>query len=456
LSKQNQDALKICHVCIGDEFISGEVKTQGVSCRCSYCGRTVESLMLSITAQKIYCVMNRDFSFSPAYPREKLDILLHRANMWTRPGKSPTRVIEEIAGISEDIAEGICAYLSALRENQVREIERDENPFSDDARYVERKPIDLHYDEPWYRLRRDILTRRRFFGTAAGDTLHQIFDGLKDDETVDGQSIIREFGPETSVSFAWRGRSASTREAVLEILNCPVQQLGPPAPRVATGGRMNPTGIPMFYGATDKSTVISEVRPVIGGFVVVGKFEFLRKLRIIDLDAMTEVSVDGSRFDPEYPKRRSRAAFLKRFVREIGTPVLPGDEILGYLITQMISEFFANEFAGGLDGMIYKSSQTDGDGRNLVLFNHACQTRSIDCTKSATRRMESEDVNDDENERWKIVIDTRDNKGKTCHEHANETRDQCQPTLGLDLDDVEVYSVTGVRYEKELVNVQRF
>ena len=49
-----------------------------------------------------------------------------------------------------------------------------------------------------------------------------------------------------------------------------------------------------------------------------------------------------------------------------------------------------------------------------------------------------------------------DNNGEMCHQRVTETGDQSQPTLSLDPDDIEVHSVTGVRYESELANEQRF
>ncbi len=461
MTKQNQDELKICCECIGDEFLSGEVKKQGISSRCSYCDRTAESLILSILTQKIYGVMNRDFVFSRSYPQEKLDFLLHWANMWTRPGKSPTRVIEEIAGISEDIAEGICAYLSALPENQDREIERDENPFSDDARYIERKPNDGGFHEPWVRFRREIQSRKRFFGTTAECVLHKIFDDLAAHKTIDGQRAVREISPQHNERFVWRARSASSAEEVVAIRKHPTSQIGPPPSRKARGGRMNPPGIPVFYGATDKCTAISEIRPVVGSFVVVGKFELLHPVRVLDLDLLTDVHVDLSHFDPDYSVHKARAEFFRRLVREIGIPVLPEDEALDYLPYQAMADFLANELNPNLDGVLFRSSQAGGSGRNLVMFNHASNVAPIDPSSPPEEfHMSSADPNDDENLSWKLHIvppagSETSNVPLTAETPVGNDSATENYALRLDLGSVEVCQIKSVKYGIDPVRIKR-
>ncbi len=75
---------------------------------------------------------------------------------------------------------------------------------------------------------------------------------------------------------------------------------------------MNASGISVFYGAQDAQTCIAEVRAPVGSHVVVGRFEIVRPVRLLDFDVLTQVVVEGSLFDPEYGARLSRAAFLRR------------------------------------------------------------------------------------------------------------------------------------------------
>ena len=45
---------------------------------------------------------------------------------------------------------------------------------------------------------------------------------------------------------------------------------------------------------------------------LLGVFEIVRPVRLLDFDTLTKVYVEGSHFDPEYHMRRSRAGFLGR------------------------------------------------------------------------------------------------------------------------------------------------
>ena len=50
---------------------------------------------------------------------------------------------------------------------------------------------------------------------------------------------------------------------------------------------------------------------------------------------------------------------------------MPSDETFDYLPTQAIAEYLATKVNPRIDGIIFSSSQTGGEGRNVVLFNHA-------------------------------------------------------------------------------------
>ena len=50
---------------------------------------------------------------------------------------------------------------------------------------------------------------------------------------------------------------------------------------------------------------------------------------------------------------------------------MPNDETFEYLPTQVIAEYLATKAIPTFDGVVFRSSQTGGEGRNVVLFNHA-------------------------------------------------------------------------------------
>ena len=75
-------------------------------------------------------------------------------------------------------------------------------------------------------------------------------------------------------------------------------------------------------------------------------------------DALAEVYVEGSHFDPDYAVHEGRGAFLRRLVREISQSVQPQDEEFEYLATQAVAEYMANKVDPLLDGILFRSTQT--------------------------------------------------------------------------------------------------
>lgn len=144
-----------------------------------------------------------------------------------------------------------------------------------------------------------------------------------------------------------------------------------PQSKAATEGRINPKGIPCLYLSEYKETAMSEVRPWIGQYVSVGKFEAVRDLKLVDC------SKGHGKVRPFYekeppPKERERAVWIN-IDRAFSTPVTPNESTADYAPTQVLSEFFR---VNGLDGILYKSLL--GEGRNIALFDLAA-AKLIDC-----------------------------------------------------------------------------
>ena len=280
-------------------------------------------------------------------------------------------VIAEMADLDVEVADDVRAYLFNLHSYRTVKF-GGESPYGPEAMYTEQDPDDFRFHDIWSYFGTEIRSRSRFFNTAAEQALNEIFGDLTTYKTWPVRSVIREVGPDDEDRFVWRGRTAQSTKELEDILASPTRKLGPPPPTLAMSGRMNAQGIPVFYGAMDKSTCIAEVRAPIGSHVVVAKFELLRPVQLLDLDALAKVYVGGSYFDPDYAVRKGRVSFLRRLVREISRPVMPQDQAFEYLITQVVAEYLANKATPPLDGIIFGSSQTGGNGRNLVLFSHAC------------------------------------------------------------------------------------
>jgi hypothetical protein len=144
---------------------------------------------------------------------------------------------------------------------------------------------------------------------------------------------------------------------------------------------------PVFYGAFSDDVCTAEVRPYVGGLVLVGEFRTTRRLRLLDLTRLDEAGFAGSMFDPDYDGRVMKRRFLRAFHYLISRPVQPHEEAIEYLPTQAVAEYISNVLE--LDGIIYESAQlgapagddegggepTDRTKQNVVPFNRAALVR---------------------------------------------------------------------------------
>ena len=116
---------------------------------------------------------------------------------------------------------------------------------------------------------------------------------------------------------------------------------------------------------------MAEVRPPVGSRALVGRFDAVRPLRLLDIDALRSVYIDGSVFDSGYMGRLELAKFLKSLSGRMTMPVMPDDERSEYLITQAIADYLASNVELDLDGLLYPSVQRAGSHHNVVLFRRA-------------------------------------------------------------------------------------
>jgi hypothetical protein len=362
--------LSVCEGCITDDFLRAQVVSDGQVATCSYCGKVSPTIELTALAEMVREVIEENFALTPDAPSNPLEDMMAKEGEWERAGEPVLYVIADLTKVSTTIAEDIRSMLSDSVGHDARK-EGAEDPFDSDAQYEESPPDDMDLKDSWSYIRRDLATRSRFFSRHLETTLSEIFTEIDGLATYDRRSVVQTLRPADPEQRLFRARIALSQEDVQRILSNPVDQLGPPAPRSARAGRMNAVGISVFYGAMEEETCIAEVRAPVGSYVVLGRFDVLRPLRMLDFDALTRVFVAGSFFDPAFRHRRARASFLRHLERDISRPVLPGEEELEYLPTQVIAEFLAERVEPKLDGVLFRSTQTGGVGRNAVLFNHA-------------------------------------------------------------------------------------
>ncbi len=290
---------------------------------------------------------------------------------WEREGELATYAIASAAEVEEEVAEDMRRVLEDLHCDIEMAQMGEEARFGAECCYEEKEPDDIEYREKWSNFEANLKSEARFFGTAAEATLDEIFQGLDGHRSPGGNPVIVEGGPGKEIASLYRARVFQGSAMLDEALKRPDLHLGPPPPAEARAGRMNAHGIGVFYGATDPRVATSEVRPPVGSRVVVGEFEIVRKVLLLDVNALRSVFIQGSVFDSEYIYRLERARFLERLRERFVRPVMPNDEPLEYLATQVVADYLASRSTPVLDGILYPSAQGNAEESNMVLFRKA-------------------------------------------------------------------------------------
>jgi hypothetical protein len=158
---------------------------------------------------------------------------------------------------------------------------------------------------------------------------------------------------------------------------------------------MNAQGISVFYGASDRETALAEIRPPVGSRVLLGRFDLTRPVRLLDVEALRSVFIEGSVFDPAYIGHLELAQFLGRLSERMIMPVMPDDEQKEYLITQMIADFVSQVGEPPIEGMLYRSVQSAGEHQNVVLFNHASRVSEWDVPPDAEVNVRTYEMDED-------------------------------------------------------------
>lgn len=240
---------------------------------------------------------------------------------------------------------------------------------------------DLRYKWAWEEFCSEIIHKKRFIflhrdgdrgfspEIAPADFLFELADYKN--KKLDEVDLIREI--ETTKQI-FRVRVDKESHSTAKALGAPVSEYA------LRANRMSPAGIPMFYGAFDKKTAISETYdPKLakeGEVLSLGKFQPLRKLKCLDLATLPKIP---SVFELERQHLIHPLSFFHSFAVDIAKPVeRNGREHIEYVPTQVVTEFFRHiyETSAGekLDGIIYRSSKNDErDACVLFCENHqAC------------------------------------------------------------------------------------
>ncbi len=422
----------ICLECIGDEPLHEIVAVASSKIECDYCGKHTHGISLQHLAEIVdsplrkFCKLSDYFypQLDLAVPMnyEKGFLLVELLQNELKIGIEPAKELAKrlIASNSTDPDD---KYLS----------------FYYNHRYYHRSHItSSEYMENWYNFSEGIKHKRRFFDDEAKKQLMGII-GTPDD-TKKLPSI--ELGPGTKIDTVYRARKAVSEDKAREIQLNLSTGLGPPPRTKSIAGRMNPTGIAVFYGALSEDTAIAEVRPFVGSLVVVGCFQITQQLRLLDLSQIG-TGITGSIFHADYKKQAGRQSFLQSFHTLIARPIQPHEEQLEYLPTQAVAEYVANVLK--FDGILYASAQVGAvpdEHLDLLPYNNA---------KIASR---------DEMGQYNVVLfgemmPTQNNITGDAQSKISNTASESFTSLALQNGSVKTVKVKGIKYNYEFTCIPK-
>jgi hypothetical protein len=369
---------RVCSDCVGESFLKAEIAKNGENGVCFYCGEQGKTISIGEMADRFELVLNQHFYRTPEEPSGMEYAMIKEGDLdWERKGETLLNLIQNYAEVEPKVAEDVRLALEERHYDFELAQMGEEQPFGEDAQYAESEVDDSESQASWHSFEQGLKTQARYFSRTAEWTLQSIFEGIADYRTRDNRPIVVEAGPDGVINAIYRARVFQSDEKLEEALKRPDQEIGPPPPRSAIAGRMNPHGISVFYGATDRMVALAEVRPPVASRVVVGRFNFLKPARLLDLEALRVLQVEGSIFDKTFLARLEKAKFLEWLSRRITTPVMPDDEPYEYLPTQAVADFLATNANPLLHGMLYPSVQGGQGKSNIVLFHKAARVKSL-------------------------------------------------------------------------------
>ncbi|GAJ96063.1 RES family NAD+ phosphorylase [Rhizobium rhizogenes] len=370
----------ICFECVGEKYLRMLIETEGKIQVCSYCLRTASAFTLEDMADRIELAFKQHFQRTASDPDDFERMKSNDPDFnytWYRAGYDSTTAIMGAADISEEAASELQEILSNRHFNHDVAALSEECEFDGDVHYKEKSPDDREWRDAWEMFERSIKTEARFFSRVAAEQLAALFGDIDKLETSNGMSVIVKAGPQTDLPHFFRARAFHSRGELNEALKRPDLHLAAPPARIAQAGRMNAKGISTFYGATTPEICVAEVRPPVGSKVAIAKFDLIRPLQLLDLNALREIYTIGSIFDPSYARSLGRVTFLRRLCERISRPIMPGDQDSEYLITQAVADYLATECVVPLDGILFPSVQAGGEGVNVVLFHKASYSKEL-------------------------------------------------------------------------------
>jgi len=461
----------VCYSCIGDEYVSASIERHGKRRTCSECSDKLKTFLLSEITSIVDGGFQTHFQRTSADPNGFEVMMIKDKELeydWYREGEAANDLIAYELSVSQEIADDIHLILSHQYFDFEAAKSGDETEYGDDVLYEEKAISDNGLYWEWRQFEKTVLNEARFFSEGAKEFLDSVFENLTELKTRDNKPIVQSIDPEEAPVSFYRGRVFHHDKNIENALERPDKNIGPPPSKLAAAGRMNPRNISVFYGATHPKIALSELRPSVGSTVVMGEFEVLRPLKLLNLKRLQKVFTTGSIFDPDYTVKLGKTHFLKSLVTIMTRPTNPNNSDAEYLPTQLIADYLANANTASIDGILYPSSQTKKSGMNVVLFRSASKVEEIEIPEGTEIRTRMWEDYEDGSERSYSVLewvptkaddekteDDGDFFGLNLTRYFDPNGDSREDTLRIKKDHVQVHIIEATKIKTDKYSVRR-
>jgi hypothetical protein len=344
----------VCHDCVGNRHLKKFISDKTSRGLCDYCGKNKYSVFLSDLVDEIIQCLSLEYS-----PAD--DVLGFDSSEGGYLGK--TYATYDI--VRDLFYEELGITNEQLLDDMINEI-------NISSTYTWCEDGDWHYKDY------DTQSLWARFSELVKYKVRYVYERIKviDHDGVTETNILDEIGrylqdPKLDLIKninkgdleIYRGRAHPCNKS----MKCESDFYPPPRDK-AVFGRMNPDGIPLFYGALDYHTVQDELYSEENNCLSIARFDnniALTLLDITDLDLSRQPSI----FDRNKQMLRNTYAFLSYFASEISKKI-DHEYNIEYIPTQIFTEYLRHCFVINdkkVDGIIFPSSKKS-KGKNVVLF----------------------------------------------------------------------------------------
>lgn len=327
----------VCKNCFTDSELIGYIQSSGKNGDCDVCN-SKDIFILELT-ELLDFFQELLANFSKKETGEPLESkILRNCNLFSSPSNT-----------------------SIILEEVIKHVKSDFTSIHDLVEYTDEIITNYSY---WDKLKENIKWERRF---------------LSDLETIQDFGWDGFFNTQYELKHGvklFRGRVH--HESGMKPYNA--EEMMCPEPRIAKGGRANPSGIPYLYLSDNPDTVLYEVRASYLDELSIGVFQLKKELEKIKIVDFTE---DTSLFQPGSVNKTIKARLLRgRISRELSKPMRRYDTDIEYIPTQFICEFIRVNTGGS--GIRFGSS-LHPIGNNIVIFDQSI----MECINVTLKKVDS-------------------------------------------------------------------